>query len=208
MRLQLQLARRRLESKGAVDPDALRRALSLIVAQTDRLTGMVNDLLDVSRIEAGKLTLERRPTDLRHLVAGCIELAASKSDRHAITLEGPARIEAVVDGPRLEQVVANLLDNAIKYSPEGGGIDVAVGASVEGLVTLTVRDHGIGIPPERRDRIFERFGQAHGEGHYGGMGLGLYISRQIVQLHGGEITVEFPEDGGSRFVVHLPPERA
>jgi signal transduction histidine kinase len=100
-------------------------------------------------------------------------------------------------------VLTNLLDNAIKYSPDGGAITVTLGQTPEEL-TVSVRDHGLGIPPEQRGRIFDRFFQAHQDAHRSGLGLGLYISQQIVELHGGQITVEFPPDGGTCFVVHLP----
>src|ERR1700687_4003788 len=104
----------------------------------------------------------------------------------------------------MEQVLTNRLDNAIKYSPEGGPIEVVVSRPTGDRMEIAVRDHGIGIPPEKRTLIFERFYQAHGNGHKSGLGLGLYVSRQIVELHGGEIIVEFPSDGGSRFIVRLP----
>lgn len=116
---------------------------------------------------------------------------------------GPPRLPARVDALRLEQVLTNLLDNAIKYSPDGGTITVTLGQTAAELC-VSVRDHGLGIPAEQRGRIFDRFFQAHQDGHRSGMGLGLYISKQIVDLHGGEITVEFPADGGTCFVVHLP----
>jgi signal transduction histidine kinase len=109
----------------------------------------------------------------------------------------------VVDPLRIEQVVTNLLSNAIKYSPDGGAIDVSVSCGSDS-VRLVVRDHGIGIPPERRARLFDRFYQAHGEGHFGGLGLGLFISRQIVELHSGTLEADFPADGGTRFQVTLP----
>jgi signal transduction histidine kinase len=118
---------------------------------------------------------------------------------------------ALVDPLRIEQVLTNLLDNAIKYSPHGGSVEVeaAVRPSAPDAVEVSVRDHGLGIPPSRRGQIFERFYQAEAAGTYAaGMGLGLYISRQIVDLHGGCIAAEFPDDGGTRFVVTLPVEPA
>jgi two-component system phosphate regulon sensor histidine kinase PhoR len=98
------------------------------------------------------------------------------------------------------------VDNAIKYSPGGGDIEVDLVESRSGGVQLSVRDHGIGIPAEQRGRIFDRFYQVDNGGRAGGMGLGLYISRHIVELHGGRIDVEAPQGGGTRFVVSLPPE--
>ena len=110
----------------------------------------------------------------------------------------------MVDPVRLEQVPRNPLDNAVKFGPVGGRVDVDVWSPEIGTVKVAVRDRGLGIPPEHRDQLFDRFHQAHSAEHTSGMGLGLYISRHIVRLHGGTIDAEFPEDGGSRFVISLP----
>jgi excisionase family DNA binding protein len=199
-----QLILRRLARDGRLDPDWVVEALGEVMGQASRLTRLLSHLLDSSRLEAGRLALEPRPTDLAALVAQAVSGARATSDRHTVALTAPPSLEAVVDPLRLEQVLANLLDNAIKYSPDGGPIEVALSQPLPGAVELSVRDHGIGIPPERRGQIFERFYQAHDNGHRSGIGLGLYISRQIVELHGGEIRAEFPSDGGTRFVVSLP----
>jgi signal transduction histidine kinase len=125
-----------------------------------------------------------------------------------VLLHSPAAVRIYADPLRIEQVLTNLLDNAIKFSPQGGPVDVEVGSPDPGTARLAVRDRGIGIPPEHRGQLFERFYQAEAAGTYAaGMGLGLYISRQIVELHGGCITAEFPHDGGTRFVVTLPTGR-
>jgi signal transduction histidine kinase len=121
-------------------------------------------------------------------------------------VRAPATLPALVDSLRLEQVVTNLLDNAIKFSPAGGQIDVELSEPAPGMGRLAVTDHGIGIPPERRQHIFERFYQAHDGDHVAGLGLGLYISRQIVELHGGAIEPEFPPEGGCRFTIDLPTQ--
>ena len=104
----------------------------------------------------------------------------------------------------MEQVLVNLIDNAIKFSPPDSRVEVNVDGSEEGWVQIAVRDRGIGVPANQRERIFERFYQAQPELHRGGMGIGLFVSREIVEMHGGSITVEQPEDGGSRFVIRLP----
>jgi signal transduction histidine kinase len=119
--------------------------------------------------------------------------------------EQRTRLEAQVDSLRLEQVITNLLDNAIKYSPDGGVVDVSLRQLDTGTIELSVRDRGIGIPSERRDQIFQRFYQAHDGGHRSGMGIGLFVSQQIIDLHNGAIHAEFPADGGTRFIIHLPP---
>jgi PAS domain S-box-containing protein/excisionase family DNA binding protein len=199
-----QLALRRLDRDGTLEPERTVQALRTIRGQAEKLSVLLRQLLDVSRLEAGKLALERQPTDLAALVEQVVSDARARSDGHAITLAAPASLEAVVDPLRLEQVLTNLLDNAIKYSPDGGSIEVSVARAAKDALEIAVRDHGLGIPPENREQIFERFFQAHGNGHRSGLGLGLYVSRQITELHGGEIRAEFPPDGGTRFVVRLP----
>ena len=110
----------------------------------------------------------------------------------------------MVDPLRFEQVISNLVNNAIKYSPDGGPIDVEVGPDGPGQVSLIVRDHGLGIPPDRREHLFDRFYQAHGEGYYGGLGLGLFISRQIVEHFGGRMWVQSSRGSGACFSFTLP----
>jgi PAS domain S-box-containing protein/excisionase family DNA binding protein len=199
-----QLALRRLSRDGYLEPERVAHALDTIIAQSEKLSRLVGQLLDISRLQAGKLALERRPTDLAALVQQVVADAQARSDRHTVTLAAPEILESAFDSLRLEQVFCNLLDNAIKYSPGGGRIEVMLARHGPAVAELSVRDHGLGIPPDKRGRIFERFYQAHGEGHRSGLGLGLFISRQIVELHGGEIWAEFPDDGGARFVVRLP----
>jgi PAS domain S-box-containing protein/excisionase family DNA binding protein len=199
-----QVALRRLQRAGQLEPVRAVDALRAIESQSDKLNRLVGRLLDIPRIETGKLELERRPTDIVALVEQVVSSARARETGHAIVLAASPSLEAEVDPLRLEQVLTNLLDNAIKYSPEGGTIEVVVSRSADEAPEIAVRDHGLGIPPEKRAQIFERFFQAHGNGHKRGLGLGLYISRQIVELHGGEITAESPADGGSRFVVRLP----
>jgi signal transduction histidine kinase len=194
---------RQLDRTGQVDPARLKQALKVIDEQSAKLTRLISQLLDVSRIEAGKLTLEREVTDLAHLAESVAALAQASTDRHAISVQAPGPILALVDPIRLEQVLTNLVDNAIRYSPGGGAVEIEVAESPPGDVRLAVRDHGLGVPPDQRERIFERFHQAH-DSQWGGMGLGLYVSQQIVALHRGRFEVESPPDGGARFVVLLP----
>ena len=187
-----------------LDAEVLTKGLRMIANQSEKLTQLTAQLLDVSRIEAGKLQLDRRQVDLAGLMRSLAAAVQASTERHTLVLNLPKACEALVDPLRLEQVVTNLLSNAIKYSPDGGQIELAIRPCGTGAIRLEVRDHGIGIPVERRAHLFERFYQAHGEGHFGGLGLGLFISRQIVDLHGGSLEADFPIDGGTRFIVSLP----
>ena len=199
-----QMLLRQREREGQLDQERLVPALQAVGGQATKMSDLVSQLLDVSRLETGKLILQRQETDLAALAEEIIFGARARTERHNLNLEAPESLHAVVDPLRLDQVLTNLLDNAIKYSPNGGDIQVSLSQSDQDTVELSVRDHGLGIAPERRKQIFERFYQAHNTGYWSGLGLGLYISRQIVELHGGEICAEFPEDGGSRFIVRLP----
>ena len=190
--------------RGGTDERVVRRALEVIEQQSDRLSRLVSQLLDTSRLEAGRLVLDRQPTNLARLVQEAAARAQVNTNRHTLVVHVPAEVPALVDPLRLEQVFTNLIDNAIKYSPNGGRIEVELARLAPERVRLMVRDRGIGIGPEARERIFDRFYQAHGSDHRSGLGLGLYISRQIVELHGGAIEAQFPPDGGTRFVVSLP----
>ena len=218
-----QVLLRELASRGELDERLVTRALHAVEQQSERLSRLVVKLLDIAQIDSGKLVLERRMTDLADLVADLVASREVSASGHSMVVQRPAegRVLAMVDPLRLEQVMTNLLDNAIKYSPAGGRVEVTVKTKDDGPWTadrdeqssvvhrppsavISVRDHGIGIPPEMRGRIFDRFYQAHAGNHMSGMGLGLYISRQIVELHGGSIRAEFPPDGGSRFILALP----
>src|SRR5579883_367749 len=201
---QAQLVLRRFEREGQLEPRRVQQSLQTITGQSQKLSRLINHLLDIARLETGQLAIEPRRTDVAALVAQVVASAQEWSPQHPIDLSAPASLEAEVDPLRFEQVVSNLLDNAVKYSPDGGAIEVALVPRADGTVELSVRDHGLGIPPDKRESIFDRFYQAHADDHRSGLGLGLYICRQIVDLHGGAIRAEFPPDGGTRFVVRLP----
>ncbi len=199
-----QLTLRQYEKAGPPDPERVRRALHVIDQQSAKLAHLVGQLLDSARIEAGRLALERAPADVVGLAAGLVRATQARSRKHTLRLDAPPSLPAYVDALRLEQVLTNLLDNAVKYSPDGGPVVVTLSTPEADWLQITVTDQGIGIPPAQRERIFERFYQGHGPGSFGGMGLGLHISRQIVELHGGQIAVEGPPEGGTRFVVRIP----
>ncbi|HEX9016739.1 MAG TPA: GAF domain-containing protein [Chloroflexota bacterium] len=200
-----QVTLRRMASQGEVEPERLRRTLEVVDQQSTKLARLINQLLDVSRLDQGKLDLERRPVDLVRLVNETVIEARTRTGRDDIAMHAPSELPALVDPLRIEQVLSNLLDNAVKFSPDGGSVDVDVRKDENGYGRIAIRDHGVGVPEEQRQLIFERLFQDR-SGHLGGLGLGLYISRSIVEMHGGRIWVEDPVDGGSRFVVSLPVE--
>ncbi|HEX8950203.1 MAG TPA: GAF domain-containing sensor histidine kinase, partial [Polyangia bacterium] len=185
-------------------PDFLRRALASAERQTRRLGRLVDALLDVSRIQAGRLELQREPTELGAIAREVVALLADDAKRAGcdVQLAADEEVRGEWDRARLDQVITNLVSNAIKYGA-GAPIRIAV-RTVGGRARLTVRDEGIGVPAAERSRIFERFERAVSAKHYGGLGLGLYIARSIVAAHGGTIAVESGPQAGTQFVVELP----
>lgn len=194
---------RRLTRGDAIDRSYLQERLITIVRQSSKLARLVEQLFDLARITSGQFVIRPEPTDLTHLTAELI--AGYQADRnHQLSLDAPEAVVVPLDPLRIEQVLTNLIDNACKYSPAGSPVEISIRWRPEGVARVAVRDHGIGIPPEHRPDIFDRFRQAHPSSPAAGIGLGLYISRQIVELHGGTIGAEFPDSGGSRFVIDLP----
>jgi len=198
--------------KGGDFPERERtlKALRSMARQTDRLTRLVDDLLDTSRIQAGRFELERARVDLLPLVREVMERFELRGNEGLrFVLDAPDQaVEGLWDGPRLEQVITNLLANAVRYSPQGGTVHVSFHLSPE-AVELRVRDQGIGIPSESIALLFQPFARASNATarHFGGLGLGLFICREIVQRHGGTIWAESPgAQLGSCFHVRLPRE--
>jgi PAS domain S-box-containing protein len=181
----------------------LQRSLEQINEQSIKLTRLIGHLLDVARIEAGRLTIEKEVIDIANLVCTTAETMQRTTSKHTITVDSPSQMMVSGDALRLEQAIVNLLDNAIKFS-EGGLIHVAVTALNSQTIMISVTDKGVGIPSDRRENLFSRFYQAHAEGYKGGMGIGLYVSSQIIALHNGTVEAEFPPEGGTRFVITLP----
>jgi PAS domain S-box-containing protein len=170
----------------------------------NRIGKLVQDLIDISQLHLGRLTLSHRPLLLDELVSDVVVgfKAGARTPVRLVHIE-PARIDG--DRERLAQVLRSLLDNAVRYSPQGGDIEVEVGAE-DGTAFVRVRDHGVGIPASRQDKIFQRFFRAHTDTPYdaGGLGVGLYISSQIVAQHGGSVQFRSAEGRGSTFTVRLP----
>ena len=186
--------------EGLRPPQA--RALEMIVQQIDKLSRLVTELLETVRAQERQLAPQRRRTDVAALVRAAVSQAQLSTNVHQLSVAGPDVLWMSVDPLRIEQVMTNLLSNAIKFSPHGGRIDVEMVRASATHVWISVRDRGLGVAPEHRQHLFERFYQAHAD--RSGMGLGLYISRQIVEGHGGTIYAEFPQEAGARFVVSLP----
>jgi PAS domain S-box-containing protein len=202
LKIQLQSCRRRAEELA--DGAPLVKKLDVAERQVDRLHMLVNSLLDVSRIRAGRLELELEEVDLAALVdevASRFQAELAKKNVE-LKLETDGTVRGRWDRSRLDQVVSNLLNNGIKYGC-GKPIEISV-RRVGDRAVLGVRDQGIGIAQGDTDRIFNRFERAVTSQTAGGLGLGLYISQQIVRAHGGEIRVETGAGDGSRFVVELP----
>jgi PAS domain S-box-containing protein len=189
---------------ASVAPEDLARRTGRLASNAERLGRLVDELLDVSRITAGRLVLEREPVDLAAVAREVVlrsadELARSGS---SVRLTAPAAVCGRWDRPRVEQVAGNLLANAIKYG-QGRPIDVRVEA--EGRTArLLVRDRGVGIAADDQARIFDRFERAVSARHFGGLGLGLWIVRQVVEAHGGRIRVQSAPGEGAEFTVELP----
>jgi signal transduction histidine kinase len=173
------------------------------VAFLDRL---VLDLLDVCAMTTGRFRLQRAETEMRTLLEQVIERASGLA-RHRIFLEAPERVLIDIDELRIERVVANLLDNAIKYSPEASGIVIRL-AHDELRVGVSVIDMGPGIAPEELPHVFDRHRRADSSRGTCGSGLGLYVAKRIVDAHGGTISVASIRGAGARFFFTLPRESA
>jgi signal transduction histidine kinase len=183
------------------------RFLRAVERNSGRLLRLVGDLLFVAQADAGRLTLERAKVDVSALAADCVEGARPVADQKSIVLElATTPVPALVgDRGRLAQVLDNLVSNSLKFTPEGGRVEVRTGAS-NGRVVLEVEDSGIGIPAAEQPRLFERFFRAASatEQAIPGTGLGLAIVKAIVEAHGGDITVESQPHEGTTFRIELP----
>lgn len=173
--------------------------VSKAVKQVNKLTEIIHDLMDVTRIQAGKLELVKTDFDLMEMIAEAVE-QCRVDDRHDVNIEGDDTVMIHADCNRLEQVVCNLLTNAFKYSDETKPVTISVTKLRDGSVKVEVTDQGIGIPPGKTEHIFDRFYRVDNSSKYfTGIGLGLYISSEIVKRHNGEIGVNSTEGKGSTF---------
>jgi signal transduction histidine kinase len=203
-----QLELLRLRRQNIVDPVAVRRALTVIDRQSARLANLVSRLFDVTALDEGRVELNLEDVDVNALVEEIVAKFETTIERHSLVLARAPDAHGMIDRARIGQVLTNLLDNAVRYSPDGGEITVSVSKPSDSAIQIAVRDDGPGIPHERRGKLLERYFQADPENYRSGLGLGLFISHRLVALHGGNLAVDFPFDGGTRVVVTLPDAKA
>jgi two-component system phosphate regulon sensor histidine kinase PhoR len=190
------------------DPPAAQRFLDRAEEEVDALTQLVQELLELSRIESGKVPLRLTATAVEEVVLLPVERLRAQAERNNLTLNMDIPLDlplVLADASRIQQVIGNLVHNAVKFTPEGGTVEVRARLDEEGTaVELSVIDTGVGIPTADLSRIFERFYKADRARSGGGTGLGLAISRHLVKAHGGQLEVKSKEGKGSTFYFSLP----
>ncbi len=187
-------------------PGADANPLAVIQRQVDRMNRLVERLLEASRVELERFEVRREPFDLAALAADVVDRMRPAARGHALRATAPGPVTVVGDRARIERVVAGLLENAIRFSPDGGPVEARV-ETRDADAVLTVEDHGVGIPAERQGRVFERWYRAHAgteAEEYGGLGIGLGLAREIVARQGGRIWFESEPGRGSAFHFSLP----
>ena len=197
------------EGEAADQIEHYRERLADCVEESDRVLLMLNTLMDISEAESGTMQLKREPVALAEIVSRAVDLYRDVAEAKGVTLAATVELGASVaaDRTRLEQVMANLLDNAVKYTPAGGRVDVEVHREADGAV-LRVRDTGPGIPADEQPRIFDRLFRGDTSRAERGLGLGLSLVKAVVEAHGGTVYVDSEPGRGSTFSVSLPVDRA
>jgi signal transduction histidine kinase len=196
------------DHEGKLSSEQSHEFISRLRGEALRLLGLIDDILDLSRLESGKLVLKSRRMDLAEVALGALETTRMKAERSGVTLVaelGENLPELQIDEVKMRQVIVNLLVNAVKFSPRGTTVAVRARAE-ERHVRFEVSDQGPGVPPEAATRIFELFGQGAGEeaGERGGLGIGLHLVKRLSEMHGGHVGVNSSPGGGSTFWVRLP----
>ena len=194
-----------LALQPGADPGTAREALADCVEESERVLSMLNTLMDISAAEAGTMKLQTGPVDLCQLVREVVELYeyVAEEKKVAVHTDLPAACEVPADRIRLRQVLANLLDNAIKYTPADGSVAIAVRAEPDGA-TVVFRDTGIGIALEEQEKIWTRLYRSDKSRSQHGLGLGLSLVKAVVEAHHGRVAVSSQEGAGSEFTVRLP----
>jgi signal transduction histidine kinase len=198
--------------RGTLGPlnDAGLQAVRVMSAKALEMNSLIEQMLDAARLEEGRLQLHLRPVEVRSVVERAVEVMLPLADdAHPLVLRvDPEPLVASVDAERVQTILTNLVDNAIKYSPDGGAVECRVTGDNDSVL-IAVRDHGVGIAADDLPRLFSRFGRISSEAtkHIQGIGLGLYLARELAQLHGGDIRVESRPGVGSTFVLALPRRR-
>jgi signal transduction histidine kinase len=192
----------RRSARNPEDPN--RRGLQVISEQIVRMNALLDKLLDLSRITAERLSIERHPADLAHIVAYLVSDLRTTTGRQALTLEGTEDVcLGAFDIGRIRQAIGQIISNAIVYSAEGSSVTVRL-ERTPGEAIIAVADHGVGIPAAEHERIFEPFFRASNAGSRAGMGMGLFVAQQILARHDGRIWFESTEGRGSTFFIALP----
>jgi signal transduction histidine kinase len=196
-----------LALQPGADPRGVREALADCVEESERVLEMLNTLMDITEAESGTMRLQKERVDLCQLVREVVDLYEYVADEKKVTVraELPATCEAEVDRKRIRQVFANLLDNAIKYTPENGTVTISVSEELNRAVTH-FRDTGIGIPADEQDKIWSRLYRGDKSRSERGLGLGLSLVKAVVEAHRGQVAVTSNPDAGSDFAVTLPLE--
>lgn len=204
--LQLLLTVMKENDKNQLSPLLLKSSMVSIEKQVDKLTRLLGELLDLSRIESGQLTLNVEEFNLNELVIDVIQDVLYTQPKQVINLYHDHYATVRADKDRIGQVIINLLNNAIKYSPNADKIDVTIGQPKKNYIAVSVKDHGIGIDKKNQQKIFERFYRAEGESEqtYPGFGIGLFIATEIIQRHQGSISLSSEKGQGSIFTFTLP----
>ena len=206
-------AAKTLRREDLLDDEGVEGMMAIITSESERLARVVDDILIASHLDSGRLSFASAPVDVRALVADVVE-SMQMYVENGVTIEVDAPPNGLpgvaVDPMKLRRVLLNLLENAIKYSPEGGPVVLRIASGENGRLRLAVRDEGLGIPHAEQERIFEKFYRADPQlaRGAGGTGLGLYICRELVQRMGGEIALESEPGKGSTFTVELPVRAA
>ncbi len=195
-----------LKEQQATPSAFLETPLLRIDNQVGRLGRLISEMLDLSRLNTGKLEMEKETFNLEELISETVQDISFTNNSHAIYFAGDQTANVFGDRNRIGQVIINLVNNAVKYSPENEQIEITMTPSGKDNIAVSIIDHGIGIEKQHQQKIFERFYRAGGESekNYAGFGIGLFIAAEIIEKHGGNITVESEKDKGSSFTFTLP----